>query len=420
MKRIVLMFLLFSNSLWAQENVVRLKDCYENMLATYPISQQSDIYAKTNELSIQNIKAGWLPNAELKAQATYQSDVMSVSFPVMGNNLGFEGEKDQYKATIDINQLIYDWGRIKAAKEKEQFSLKVSQQNVQVELNRIKEQINQFYFAILLLNQNEEVLQTMLNDLEAREMKVESAVKNGVLLNSDLSAIKAEKIKVKQNIIEISNNRLAAIQILAEITGMEISSDSKFEIPDYEINIEENALRPEFALFDYRSEQLDATANLISKQNKPMFYSFAQVGYGKPGLNMTSDEFDSFYIVGVGLSWNFWDWKQTKRKKEITLLNKSVVNSNKETFDKQVNVALDNVQANIASLQSAIIGDKEIIELREEVTESARSKLDNGIITSSDYIKELSAETQAKLSFETHKILLQQAKVNYLYMKGLL
>lgn len=417
-KSIVIILIFLTNLAIAQQSSIRLQDCYENMLIHYPLAVQSEIYVQTSELNTKNFKAGWLPNASLNAQATYQSDVIKVEITALGNSFGFEGEKDQYKASVDINQLIYDWGRIKSAKQLENANLKVNQQNSLVEINKVKEQINNFYFAILLLQKNKDLLQVMLIDLEAKEKSVESGVKNGVLLNSDLSVLKAEKLKVKQSILEIEIQRLAAIDVLAEITGMTITYDVMLEIPEFSIKESIEYSRPEFVLFDYQKEKLDLTSKLVSKQNKPTVFSFAQLGYGKPGLNMVSDEFDSFYIVGVGLKWNFWDWSKTKREKQIVELNKDLVATQENTFSKQINIALKNEMSKIEIYENAVKSDQEIIDLREEVTESARSKLDNGVITSTDYITELSKETQAKISFETHKIQLIQSKVNYLYIKG--
>ena len=95
-----------------------------------------------------------------------------------------------------------------------------------------------------------------------------------------------------------------------------------------------------------------------------------------------------------------------------------MITTQENTFNKQVNVALRNERSRIKNFEDAIETDKQIINLREEVSESARLKLDNGVITSTDYITELSKETQAKIAFETHKIQLVQSKVNYLYIKG--
>ena len=418
MKRFTIILMFIANISFAQTKKVQLSDCYESMLKNYPLAIQGDIYSKSSELNVENLKAKWLPSSEFKAQATYQSDVFELDIDIPLTIDMPEMSKDQYKATIDINQLIYDWGRIKAAKQVESTNLKVNNQNTQVELNKIKEQINKFYFAILILQRNEEVLTVMLNDLESKKKSVESGVKNGVLLNSDLSSLKAEIIKVKQSVQEIQNHRFTTIEVLSEITGMNFSNETEFEMPVYSIENQSELNRPEHILFDYQKEKLDATSGMISKQNKPTVFAFTQLGYGKPGLNMLSEQFDSYYYVGIGVSWKFWDWSTTKREKQLISLNKELITTQENSFNKQIQVALKNESSKIKIYEEAIESDKEIIKLREEVSESARLKLDNGVITSTEYITELSKETQAKITFETHKIQLVQSKVNYLYIKG--
>ena len=418
MRKLVVVMIFITSLAQAQETKISLEKCYESMLANYPIANQSGINQQVSDLKIKNIKSKWLPSAEFKAQATYQSEVFELNldlpFPVNFPSVA----KDQYKATIDINQMIYDWGRIKSARNVENASLKVNNQNTQVELNKIKEQLNKFYFATLILQKNENLLKVMLNDLENKQKSVESAVKNGVLLNSDLSALKAEIIKVNQNIRELKNQRLATIEILSEITGIELTSETEFEIPEYTVENKTELSRPELTLFDYQKEKLDASSKMISKQNKPTVFAFTQLGYGKPGLNMLNDKFNSYYIAGIGVSWKFWDWNNTKREKQIISLSKDLVSTQQNTFTTQVDMALKNEKSKIQNYEDAIKSDVEIIKLREEVSESARSKLDNGVITSTDYITEIGKETQAKINYETHKIQLIQSKVNYLYIKG--
>jgi outer membrane protein TolC len=418
MKKICIILLFITNVAFAQQQKVQLSDCYESMLVNYPIANQTSVYSQTSELNTKNLKAAWLPNAELNAQATYQSDVFELELDMpIAIDLP-EMSKDQYKATIDINQMIYDWGRIKSAKQLENVDLKVKQQITQVDLNKVKEQINTFYFAILVLERNEELLSLMLKDLTTKKESVESAVKNGVLLSSDLSALKAEILKLKQSIVEIKQQRLSAIDILTEICGLEISYDAEIDVPEFEVEASNEMSRPENILFNYQREKLDAASSMLSKQNKPTVFAFSQLGYGKPGLNMLSEDFDSFYYLGVGLKWKFWDWNKTKRERQVVSLNQNLVSIQEKTFNKQMNVALRNELSKLEIYKNALESDKEVIKLREEVSSSARSKLDNGVITSTDYITELSKETQAKINYETHKIQMVQSKVNYLYLKG--
>jgi outer membrane protein TolC len=150
----------------------------------------------------------------------------------------------------------------------------------------------------------------------------------------------------------------------------------------------------------------------------PKLYAFGQLGYGRPGLNMLNNEFDDFYIVGATLKWNFWDWNKTKREKQVYAIQKSMVTTKRENFTKNLSIDLQNRKAAIQKLEEALKRDADIVTLRSGITQIAQSQLNNGVITTSDYLNELNAETQARINLETHKIQLEQAKVSYLLGMG--
>ena len=45
---------------------------------------------------------------------------------------------------------------------------------------------------------------------------------------------------------------------------------------------------------------MEAGKELVGKRRMPVLYAFGQTGYGKPGYNMLSDEWDFYYLVGAG------------------------------------------------------------------------------------------------------------------------
>jgi outer membrane protein TolC len=62
-------------------------------------------------LEIEAINKAKLPKIDLNAQATYQSDVTSL--PISYKYYS-KSNKDQYRTTVDVNQLIYNGGLIDA------------------------------------------------------------------------------------------------------------------------------------------------------------------------------------------------------------------------------------------------------------------------------------------------------------------
>ncbi|MBN2843469.1 MAG: TolC family protein, partial [Sedimentisphaerales bacterium] len=174
--------------------------------------------------------------------------------------------------------------------------------------------------------------------------------------------------------------------------------------------ISEDLKRPELSLFDAQRQQLDAARTLAGRQRMPVLAGFGQIGYGNPGYNMLKDEFDTFYMVGLRLSWKLWDWKETSRKKEVYQLQAESVNTRQTTFQKNIRMASDEIGSRIRRLERIMEKDDEIIALRQRIAQSAQSRLTNGAYTAADYITDFNAESMALLAKELHRIELSKAR----------
>ena len=94
-------------------------------------------------------------------------------------------------------------------------------------------------------------------------------------------------------------------------------------------------------------------------------------------------------------------------------IQNNIIGTQKDEFTKNVNISSEKIYAD-EKYNEMILKDKDILDLRERIVKTASSQLDNGVITSTDYIIQLNAQAQAELNLETHKIQLVYAKVNYL------
>ena len=150
----------------------------------------------------------------------------------------------------------------------------------------------------------------------------------------------------------------------------------------------------------------------------PRFAAFGELGYGRPGLNMLSNSFDAFYMLGAKVSWTLWDWNETSNQKKILDLQKQVLESEKETFNQGIKIILENNIADISKYESLINSDNDIISLREKVVKISESQLENGTITATEYLTDLNNLLQSKVNLQSHKIQLIKTKVEYLTLKG--
>jgi outer membrane protein TolC len=424
MKRIAFLLgsLFIQAIVYGQSDTVTLYDCYRQAEKTYPLARQAGMLKKSNELKIKNLNKNYLPQLNLNGSATLQSDVteLKLNLPGQFSSMQFpQISKDMYKVTFDVNQSIYDGNVTGYQKKMETFNLQSDQQSIQVELYKLKDLINQAYFSIFLLQQNEALLNSTKNQMESKLKEIQSAVANGAMLSSNADALQAELMKVDQQLIETRTDRTTAFQVLSELTSSTIPDNSRLVLPRVQISsmVFEDK-RPELQLYDIQQSKTGVMKNMVNTRWNPRFYAFGQAGYGRPGLNMLSNDFTPWWIVGAKLTWNIWNWNLSKNEKKIYEIQGDIIGTQKETFEKNLRIEAGRGLAEIEKLGELLQKDEEIIALRTRITHTASSQLDNGVITSSDYIARLNEETLAKLTLELHRIQLVKAKIAYLFTLG--
>ena len=176
--------------------------------------------------------------------------------------------------------------------------------------------------------------------------------------------------------------------------------------------------RPELKLFSSQQNMIESQDGLTISKILPKANLFFQGGYGKPALNMLQNEFDLFYITGARLTWSLSNLYSYGNEKEINEINKKNIDAQKEAFILNTNIKVKQQLREIEKLKKLISVDKEIIDLRTSVKLAAKSKLENGVITPSDYIRELNAEDTAKQNLTIHAIQLLLAQQNYKITTG--
>ena len=413
MKKLIVYFLIFVPFLGFSQQKITLNECYNLVAKNYPLAKQTNLIQKKSTLEIDALNKAKLPKIEINAQATYQSDVIGLPTSLSGVQ---SLNKDQYRATLDVNQLIYNGGIIEANSKLKEAQTKILQQQVVVNLYQLKSRINYSYMMILLFQDQRELLVAKQNTINSKIKEVKSGVKNGAILPASGQVLEAELLKLEQALTENSFQRIKELQNLSSLVSTSYETTTILEQPI--TNIDSNVTRPEIHFFDLQQTQIEVSKEVISKSTLPKLNTFGQAGYGNPGLNMLDNSFQGFYIVGLKLNWNVFDWNKSKTDKEALDIAKQIVTTEKETFETNNQMQLNELQLEISKIETILKTDLQIIQLREKVVQSSDSQLRNGVITSSDYITELNNLFDAKTNQKVHETQLELAKINYQTIKG--
>lgn len=400
------------------QNQIDLESCYSLAEKNYPKAKQSELINTQNELNSEIIKTRKYPKIDIDAQATYQSDV--IHFPTENPGLVFElPNKDQYRATVTLNQLIYGGGTIDAVIEEENAKSNALKQKINVDLYQLKPKINQLYFSILLLQEKKSLLLRKQKQVEEKLNEIKAGIKYGAVIPTSDAVLGAELLNIKQQLTDIKNSKQNLIQSLEKYIGQSIANTTTLKHPNITNNLSDTINRPELELFNLQKTQIDNTASVINKNRLPKIYGFAQGGYGNPGLNMLDNTFQSFYYVGLKLNWNVFDWNKSSKQNQALEINKQIIDSEKEEFELQTSMQLEQQVLELNKYNEFIQSDQEIIDLRKQILKTTESQLKNGVITSSDYIDKLTDLYEAETNLRTHQIQLLLAQANYKVIQGI-
>ncbi|QGY46004.1 hypothetical protein GM418_20715 [Maribellus comscasis] len=416
MKKLLILLLLPTQLAFAQQDIL-LNNCYNWARENYPNLKQAEIWEEITSLKKENIKTNYLPQLTLNGQATYQSDVTSVNISMPGIDIP-SVSKDQYKTYAEFKQNIWDGGISTANTKLEDAILQSNLSQVEVELYKLNEQVSQAFFTVLAMDKQKEVLTAQKKVLQEKLKTVQSGVENQMLEKSNALSLEAEILNIEQSTLQLDAGKKTAIQMLTILTGQTIDENSVLKYNTSEPNMRDKLSRPELELFSSQKNQFEKQSDLLTKSRNPKVFGFGQAGYGKPALNMLNDKFDTYYLVGIGLSWNAFDWKKTTRQKEMLQLHSKMISQQEETFNQNINLLLAQQNEQISKLEKLIETDTKMVMLRTEIAQSSASKLENETITTSDYIQDVQAETIAKLNVELHRIQLNEAKEKYNLIKG--
>ena len=390
-----------------------LEECQQAAEKNYPLIRQYGLIEKTTQLTVANIKKGWLPQVTASAQATYQSDVtawpeeMKVMMSAMG--IDMKGlKKDQYRVAIDVQQTVYDGGAISSQKRIAREQGKVQEAQNEVNIYNVRKRVNEIYFGLLLIDEQIKLNNDLQTLLAGNESKLESMTKRGTAAESDLQNVKAERLNAVQKGTELVAQKQLLQRMLSTFCGMEINNIQKPQVKAEDRGLMSENQRPELKALDAQIGLLNVQEKALNAALMPKIGVFAQGFYGYPGLNMFEDMMRHKWslngIVGAKVAWNIGALYTRKNDKAKLQLQRDMTENSREVFLFNNNLEQIQQHENIARYQKLMAQDGEIISLRQAVRKAAESKLAHGIIDANDLVREINQEHAACVQQSVHEI----------------
>ena len=410
---------------------VTLEECYEAAEKNYPLTRQYGLIEKSRDYTLSNATKSWLPQVTVSAKASWQSDVTKVTFdqeklaqtgltqmidPESLKGLIPQMAKDQYGVSVDVTQTIWDGGAVKASKDAASSQAEAETKNIEASLYGLREKINELFFGIILIQTNIESCSIMLDNLETTYSSVKSYLDNGVASQVDLDAVRIQQLKTRQEILNLGNSRKAYVRMLSLLTGMNMDEDAEFIKPERLLTGGSEVRRPELAMYDAQLKAIESKGRMITAGLTPKFGLYVSGGYGRPGLNMLSDEFKPYVTAGLRMTWNIGNFYTKRNDLNLLETQKAGIETQRRIFLLNNDISTSGKDSEIETLSGQLEYDDEIIALRRSVQTANEARMAEGTISGSELVGYMNDTLLAEQEKAGHEVRMLLAMYNLKYL----
>lgn len=415
------LLLSLSASSAAQETVLTLEECRQAAVARSPLTVRAELVELKRQAKDRAASSALIPQVEINAQGSYQNEVPK--FPGgLPLPIAIDLPRDQYRATVDLNQVIYGGSSVRNTKRVNAATEKVETASLEVQLDRLRDRINDTYIGILMAERQLEVNALMQETLAADIKVVTAQIAHGAATGGQQAALTARMLELIQQRAELEGARTKLTTALAELTGLTVTETTVLEMPAVADRIDTGEPfrhRTELKLYAGQRGVLEMQDKLLNSKSNPRLSLFASGGYGRPGYNFLDRDFAPTAIGGLRLNVPLTGWDATQKEKRVNRIARGEIDQQQRDFERNVAIEAAQYVTDIEKLREVTAMDPQIVEARTAVRVRALAQLKGGIITEAEYLTEFNNEAQARINAEANALRLVQAWIGYDAARGI-
>jgi outer membrane protein TolC len=321
---------------------------------------------------------------------------------------------DNYSATINVNQTIYDFGKTEKSILLEKQSKELTLQSVEQVKQKLSQAVIANYYTLVYLQEalkiKDQQLETLNEHLKFIKKKQEtgSATQYEVLTTEvRISTIENQRTDL-ETARQIQVCQLNSLLGKPESTKQQVKKELNVSLP----SLQDDALiasamqnRDEMKLASEKAKLAQLRYNLTDTQNNPVLNAFLSGGIKNGYIPYLYDPKPNF-VAGIGLKVPVFDGKRNKYN--LAQAQSAIQSNDQETEIARRNIVNEVVEgeANVKASQKKV--DQGELQLRQatQAYTLAKTSFDSGVITNLELLEGSTAVSESRLQ-------LMKAKIDY-------
>ncbi|HHE65012.1 MAG TPA: TolC family protein, partial [Bacteroidetes bacterium] len=263
------------------------------------------------------------------------------------------------------------------------------------------------------------VLRENIAGLEKHLRDTELFFQNGLVTKNDLLKLKVRVSETRTQLIETENAFEIARAIYNKNLGFSLSQKTEISVENFEDNLTEygysqileEAINSRSELVSNKYQSLAAEEKITAAKSTwfPQIGAFGSFNYLKvDGTQLLKSDWTNFWMVGVNVKWNIWDWWKTSSVAEQAEQQYNQVQLYSQILKENIEIEVYKNHLQLQSEASKVKVSKLRVESAEENYRIINDKYETQLVTSTELIDAdselLNAKTKLITSYINYKI----------------
>jgi len=231
------------------------------------------------------------------------------------------GMLDNYDFRLTVTQPIFSGFRLSQKLAASRAGLAGKTSEISRQRAELINQVEKAYGQVLKSQKYVEIAQSGREQIAGHQRDVSKMVDQGLLNKEELLQVKVRLSEAELAVVQAENSLAMSLAVLENLVAEKIPAGTIFsdmpqpsgEFTDLERSLQlAYANRPELATLVHAREASHSLLRIAQGSRLPAIAAFGSLGYGKPGLDIINKEWMDYWLVGVGLEWQVWNWGKSR------------------------------------------------------------------------------------------------------------
>jgi outer membrane protein TolC len=402
----------FATKVKQNTDSLSLKNIIELVIAGHPSVKVAEEAINNSNARIGLAKTGYYPEADLTANFSNMGPVTKLTIPEMGTFQLYPN--NNYSASINYRQLVYDFGRTRQNIELENENKAIGEQTLEQVKQRLSLlTVNNFYTLVYLqaaLKIKDEQLAALSEHLEY----VEKMMATGSGTEYQILATKVKISTVESQKVDLTAALTAQQASLNSLIG---NDQSVNPVVKNELSVELPVLpsdsilsyafhnRDEVLLNEKKKSLAELRYGMTKLQNKP-FVSLLASGGAKNGYIPNLNKLTPNYVVGLGLKVPLFDGMKNKYNLSQAQSAITSLSYESELTKRSISNELYEAEAYMFAAEKKINQSELQLAQALKAYALAETSFKSGVITNLDLLDANTAVSESRL-------MLLKARIDY-------